>query len=81
MIAAAGFLYYGDGALFQCSHVGDDTGIRRLCCHKRALIMRMCDAIIQWLHEHRAELQELEDVYDDCRLEVYNRDQQTKKAF
>ena len=69
--------FYGDSVLFQCSHT-DDVSSDRICCLKRKFVLRMCDAIIQWLHEHRAELQELEDVYDDCRLEVYNRDQQAK---
>ena len=45
----------------------------RACCHKRELILRMCDAMLNWLRANRAELEELQELYSELRLEVYNR--------
>ena len=33
----------------------------------------MCDVILAWLRQHKAELQELQEMYPDLRLEVYSR--------
>ena len=72
--------YYGDGVLFQCGDHADDDRVDRVCCQKRLLILRMCDAILAWLNRNRAELQELQELYPCCRLEVYNR-KTTARAF
>ena len=65
--------YYGDGVLFQCGDHPDDDTLDRACCHKRELILRMCDAMLSWLRANRAELEELQELYPELRLEVYNR--------
>ena len=65
--------YYGDGVLFQCGHAYTDSRADRVCCQKRSLILRMCNAILTWLHANRAELEELQELYPALRLEVYNR--------
>ena len=48
--------YYGDGVLFQCGDHADDDRVDRVCCQKRLLILRMCDAILTWLIKNRLEL-------------------------
>ena len=50
--------YYGDGVLFQCGDHADDDRVDRVCCQKRLLILRMCDAILTWLNENRRVLGE-----------------------
>ena len=45
--------YYGDGVLFQCKESTDDKNV---CCQDRLLIMRMCDAILNWLQANKTEV-------------------------
>ena len=49
--------YYGDGVLFQCGDHTEDDKVNRVCCQRRLLILRMCDAILKFLGNHRTELQ------------------------
>ena len=51
--------YYGDGVLFQCGDHADDDRVDRVCCQRRLLILRMCDAILEFLDNHQRELQVL----------------------
>ena len=61
--------YYGDGVLFQCGDHADDDRVDRVCCQKRALILRLCDVIVSWLHDNKAELRRLERLHSsDWRL-------------
>ena len=57
--------YYGDGVLFQCGDHVDDERVHRVCCQKRALILRLCDVIVTWLRDNRAELLRLERLHSN----------------
>ena len=64
--------YHGDGVLFQCGDHADDDSVDRVCCQKRAIILRMCDVILLFLRDNRAELEWFQRFYcDDWRL-VYD---------
>ena len=43
--------YYGDGILFQCEKLTADGSTS--CCLKRQLILRVCDAILNWLEKNQ----------------------------
>ena len=55
--------------LFQCGDHADDDRVDRVCCQKRALILRLCDVILTWLKDNRDELMRLQSLQsDDWRL-------------
>ena len=41
--------------------------VERGCCKRRKLMMAMCERIIQWLQEHKDELEDI-DYADDVDL-------------
>ena len=73
--------YYGDGVLFQCGDHADDDRVDRVCCQKRALILRLCDVILTFIKHNRSELQATHSIDWQAAYEKILTQRRNRKAI